>query len=182
MSDIRTSFAILEEAVSGSGVPLHQVTAGDSAAARNTIGALPCRDVSGNIQWIPLDASGNVKVAPQGTISYTNLQAAGTVTAASGYSTVATIALSTSQSYEQYCMNVTASRDCLFQLIWNNNGASNVLGQALVGAGCMAFAQAFLAGGFTSGTGTQQLLIQGKQLNTFSSFTDLHAVVTVKTP
>lgn len=181
MSDLGPSVWVLEEAASGTGVPLQKAVAGDLASARNQIGVLPAIDVSGALQYIPLDASGNVKVAPQGATTYSYLQNANDLAATSGMQTVATVTLATSTQYDSYDMDVASTRDCYFELCWNNNGSIVVLGKAITLAGAPTFGKKWEAG-FTSGSGTQALFIRGKQLNSFSALSDLHAVVTVRTP
>lgn len=206
MADERASFPTLEDA-SGIGEALRTVQEGQSVASKNGALAWAFKDSSGNAIAAPVrtigDAAAGLPVLPvaafrdsSGNLVFPQLNAAnqlpvtfaatgngkkarGEVLAGSAtLTTVATLTLATSKTYDNLNFVVSCFRDALFQVIWNDDGVETVLGDALCGPGQFTFHGALPDAEFTSGaSGTQQLLI--KALNTTGSLSALRAALSV---
>jgi hypothetical protein len=178
MSDVRTSFIILEDVSSQAGVPLHRANQGDPAAGKNAVPALTGKDAAGNLQYPLVNDLRQLVVSNQGA-DVAFLDANGKVSGSATYTTVATIPLATSMDYEDIAVIASCFRDADFKIVHNDNGTPTTLVQGIdVGAGAYSVSPNLKGIRFTSGsTGTQQLLLQALNLNALS---DLRGTIAVK--
>lgn len=174
MTDPRPSFATLEDA-SGVGQALAKVLEGDAAVGKNASPSLVAKDPSGNLIYLKAAADGSL-VFSQEVSAYLRQAASGA--GASGFSTVTTITLSASKAYRGLDLTVACARDAVFDVIWNDNGTEKIIDSIIVGSGQASHSYSKVHHSFTSGTGTQQLLVKAKNLTSILS--DFRAAAAVR--
>jgi len=178
MADLRTSFVTLEDYTTQAGLPLHKALEGDSITSKNAHGALVAKDASDNFKYLEVDAAGNLLVAA--ATNYAGLSDDGEDAAGSAtYVTIATITLTADKVYKDLEVLVSSFRDAVFQVIWNDDATPNTLVSGIrVGAGTFNEMASFQGLEITAGsTGTQTLIVQGKNLNALSA---MSATVSIK--
>jgi hypothetical protein len=178
MADVRTASIILEDVSTQAGVPLHRANQGDAAAGKNALPALVAKDASGNLQYPLVNSLRQLVVSMNGDdVAY--LDNNGKVSGSGSFVDVATITLDTAKDYEDMILIFGCTRDAEFIVIHNDDGTPTTLAQGpLTGSGNLSEAFPLTGIRFTSGaTGTQQLKVQGKNLNALS---DLRATIAVK--
>jgi len=179
MADPRTSFMVLEDAVTQAGLMLHKVLEGDALAAKNALAALVAKDGT-NLAYLKLNPTSKALYVDS-EVPGTKKRALGEL--AAGSSTIvlvtgANIVLTASKVYTAPQILVSCRRDALFQLIWNDNGAETIHAEVVVGSGQYTFSELFSGIEFTAGaTGTQELKIKAKN---FEALASLRAMLTVK--
>lgn len=175
MADLRTSFVTLEDASTQAGLPIHKALEGDAILNKNAHGALVAKDNSDNFKYLEVDPAGALKVsmgADYACLSDDGEDAAGSAT----YVTIASITLTVDKVYKDLEALVSSFRDSVFQVLWiDNEGdpgevSTTLVSGVRVGAGDYNEMVHFACMEFTAGsTGTQKLLIQGKNLNALSA-------------
>jgi len=172
MTDIRTSFAILEDSGTQAGAPLHRVFEGDAYASKNASPALVAKNGTDLVYLKTNSVTGALFVDTSG-ISVVCKSSAGEL--AAGSATLATvtgavITLVASKAYQGIGFVVSSRRDSLFQIIWNNNGVDTILAEIVVGSGAFTVSSELHCLSFTSGaTGTQELKVKAKNFEAQSS-------------
>ncbi len=209
MADVREVFTILEDnataagvklparaegaAVAGNHVPvaaakdgagnyqLVPIRAEGAAVAGNELPVLPAKDSGGNWAHIPLDASGRIPVSTFPSSAGTKISDSDTVVGVLNTATdivVLTLAVATAYEIPQFIGAATFST--LWEVIWNDDGTEEVLGQFLTGPGQFSFGDRLEDVVFTSGaTGTQELKLVATQLQ--GSATDMHGTLSIQT-
>jgi hypothetical protein len=171
MADVRASFCVLEDATSKAGMPLTKVAEGDAIASKNALAGLVAKDGSDELAYLKVDANGKLLVAFSEIAElYDSDTHAGDKDA---YQAVATVTLTVDKNYSNLHMWASCYRDAVFQLIHNNNGTPAILVDGVrVGSGQFSFAGIMKQLKFTAGsTGTQQLIIKGKNESVASTMT-----------
>lgn len=171
MSDLRTSFCILEDASSQVGMPLHKVLEGDTPAAKNALAALVAKDSDGKLVYMKTDANGVLLVNTEGE-DVAELFADGTHTGHKTiYQTLAEITLTTSKDYKNAHVWLSCFRDTIFQIIQTNGITETVLVSGLrVGAGMVSWAGIMKQLNFSTGaSGVQKLTVKGINLESVST-------------
>jgi len=179
MSDLRTSFMILEDSSTQAGVPLHKVAEGNAASGKNALAGLVAKDPDGNFVYLKTNAAGQLTVdqSAQSVCKKAKGElAAGSATIASV--TGATITLTADKSYENIGFIVSCRRDALFQIVQVDDATETILGEIVVGSGAYTVSSQLHCLSFTAGsTGTQELKIVAKNFEALSS---LRASITVE--
>ena len=182
MSDVRTSFIILEDASTQAGLPLHKALEGEAIAAKNAHGALVAKDSLANFKYLEVDDAGALKVslgADYAGLSDDVEDAAGSAT----YVDLATITLQNDYLYYDVEALVSSFRDSIFQIVQvddvSGTPVETILASGIrVGAGAYNEMARFESMEFTAGsTGDCVLKIQGKNLNALST---LNATLSIK--
>jgi hypothetical protein len=102
----------------------------------------------------------------------------GTIAGNAALTTVASLTLVNSKTYENLDFIVSCFRDTRFQVILSDNAVETVVADALTGPGAFSFHGQLSEGEIVTGaTGTQLLLIKGINLNALS---DMYAALSVK--
>jgi len=162
MAHERESFPTLADG-SGVGAVLAQRVEGDSSAAKNGAIGFAFKDSTGALILPQLNSLGQLPVTLDAA-SLDNLYAHGFHAGSASTQTIATIALTVDAKYTNIEMLCSSFQDSEFELIWNDNGVLTTLMQALVGSGQYTFKDK-MSIDFTAGsTGTQQLLLKGKNM------------------
>lgn len=174
MSDVRTSFVVLEDVSSQAGRPWHAGLQGDAASGKNAGPVLTVKDQDGNLQYIPM-INGAIPVTSEGVVA--GLNANGLVAGSGSFQDVASITLTPDAEYKKVGFVAGCTRDAVFQIVQVDDMTTTVLVQGiLVGAGSYSLADLLESIEFVAGSsGTQTLKIQGKCLNANS---DLRATIT----
>ena len=173
MADVRSHWVTLENPTTTAGVPLHHVTEGDAANARNAHAVLPVKDDSGNLQYIPM-VDGKVSVTFQGG-DISNLSDRGEHAGDnSTYQDIATIVLQNDTVYEKLGWVLSCFRDAHFEIVFiddvGGTPTETVLADILCGPGDYTDSNELIEVTFTSGsTGTQNLVVRGKNMNAAST-------------
>ena len=169
MSDLRPSYVVLEDPSTGAGVPLHYSQEGDTAASRNAAAMLVAKDAGGLLRYLKTDSSGVLQVST-GASSLAYLRSAATAGGSTSVVTVITQALTAAKVYRGIDLSVSCTRDTIYEVIWNDNGTEKILDVLAVGPGNMAETYSKVNHSFTAGSGTQQVLVKAKNLNSTSDF------------
>ncbi len=168
MTDLRTSVAILEDAVTGGGLPLHKALEGDVAAAKNAHGALVAVDPSLNFAYLRVNAQSELITSSEADFAQVN--AKGSASGSASFVDVATLTLSANKVYKNIGFVVGCYRDAEFKIILDDNGTpSDIALGLLMGSGSQA-AQLKGLKATAGATGTQQIKIQAKNQNVLSDF------------
>jgi hypothetical protein len=181
MADLRTCFVTLQDYTDQSGQPLTRALENDPIASRTAHGALVAKyNDSGTdkFRYLEVDSAGNLLVAA--ATNYAGLSDDGEDAAGSAtYVTIATITLTADKVYKDLEVLVSSFRDAVFQVIWNDDATPNTLVSGIrVGAGTFNEMASFQGLEITAGsTGTQTLIVQGKNLNALSA---MSATVSIK--
>lgn len=113
-----------------------------------------------------------------GTILADGKRARGTVAGNASLTTVATLTLAVSKTYENLDFIVSCFRDAIFQVILNDNGSETIIADALCSPGQPSFHGQLTEAEFVTGaSGTQSIIIKAQNLNATSDF---RAAVSVK--
>jgi hypothetical protein len=178
MADLRTSFVTLEDIATEAGVPLSKALEGDDIADHNAHGALVAKDGDDKFGYLNLDDAGNL-LATVAALTTSKKGDGETAAGSATYVTVATVALTASKVYKDLEVLVSSFRDAIFQVVQLNDAAEVVLVSGIrVGAGTFNQFAKLTGLEFTAGaTGTQSLLIKGKNLNALSA---MSATATIK--
>jgi len=169
MADTAPLFKILADGSDVAFAPKKMVEGDSPSAAPGLIG-FSFKDSSGNVVLPSLTAAGKimVDVAASGgsKLKARGENATGSLTTV----TIATITLTASKLITDFQANGSCLRECLFQIIWNDNASETILGEFVVGAGQFSFHWNSDNAEFTSGaTGTQQLLLKAKNIDKVST-------------
>ena len=177
MADVRSSVCVLEDVSTQAGLPWHKVAAGDAAASKNAGAVLGVKDESGNLQYIPL-IDGKIPVTFDAS-DIAHLYDQGNHAGSATYVTLATITLQNSKDYRQLEWVASSFRDSVFQVIWNDDTTPTTLLTIRVSShGEVTTDGEFEHLDFTSGaSGTQTLIIQGKNSNALS---DMDATIAIE--
>ncbi len=134
----------------------------DDVPTDDTLAAMPCKDSSGKIQYIPLNAQNKLPVSFDfGTEKNAHAKVLGVP---STQTEVCKITLTVDKVYEKVEALVSCTRDCLFELVQKDDAAEAVIADCLVGPGQYTFQIDMDALKFTAGsTGTQELILYGTQ-------------------
>lgn len=168
MADEAPLFKVLQNG-SGTAEAIDKVESGDAPGTKNGLLAFGFRDSSGNVVLPQLTAGGAVIVdsgASAGTMVHARGENAGSLTTV----TIATITLSVTEVYNKIESVGSCLRETLFQIIHNDDGAEEIMGEFLVGAGQFSFHWESQSMSVTAGaTGTQQLLLKAKNIDKVST-------------
>lgn len=162
-NNLRESFPILEDSVSGFGVAPTRVQFGDTPVGVNGMMVLAFQDVSGNLVLPQLNSSGELPVTSNAMVSDYSFAQGEIDGTTSGFTQIANtvMVLVAGKSYSDVAMQVQCSRSARAQLIFDDNGTQNVLGEILVGAGQYTYTMALPNFTFEANvTGPQQLYCQ----------------------
>lgn len=180
MAKVRVSFPVLEDFSSKAGMPLHKVFEGDAALNKNALAALTAKDDAGNLQYPRVNANRELVVSSETGLA-ADLSAAASSIAGStaAYQAVATITLQVDLVYQKLEYIAACFRDTEFRIVHNDDGTPAVIVEGIiVGSGCFTNMMSLIHKKFTAGsTGTQELILQGKNLDTVS---DLSGTLTVQ--
>lgn len=172
MSDLRTSFMILEDSSSQAGLPLHKVLAGDAAAAKNALAALICKDPSNNLQYLKQDSAGNLLVTADG--GGTPKKARGTVAGNTSITTVCEIALTAGAVYKGLSWVVSCFRDAIYEIVAIDDPTGTptevILADVLVGSGDVTDSGELRNVSFTAGATDPVLRVRAKNTQVASDF------------
>lgn len=144
-------------------------------APGDAVPVLGFRNSTGNLVAPQLNASGQLPVtfAAAGN----GKKARGTIAGNASLTTVASLTLAVSKTYDNLDFIVSCFRDSVFQVILSDNGVETIIADALCGPGAFSFHGALKEAEIVSGaTGTQLLLIKGQNLNALS---DMRAALSV---
>jgi len=180
MADVRTSFITLEDVASGAGVPLHRALEGDAAAGKNAHGALVAKDGGGLLQYLKVNANRELVISTE-SADLACLSDEGGVAGTTGFQDIATIPLANSAVYKKLSVLGSCFRDTIYEAVWVDDvgGADTetILATFRTGAGQYNHSDTYECAEFTSGgSGTQELRIRAKNLNTTS---DIDAAISV---
>lgn len=176
MSHLRESFPTLESQVDNSGVALAARTEGQTPTAMQGAIGFSFKDSAGNVVLPQLNSLGQLPVTSE--VNGNGKKARGTVNGNAAMTTVATLTLTASKRYENLDFLVSSFRDTHFQVVHNDNGTPTILADALTGPGSPSFHARLQELEFVAGaSGTQQLLIQGQNINALS---DMIAAFSIK--
>lgn len=164
MADLRTSFAVLEDIATAAGLPLHKALAGDTATARNAHAALIAVDSGNLLQYLKVNAQGELIVSSDADTA--QVSAKGQVTGSATFVDVATITLATSKVYRKIGWIVGCWRDAEFKIVQVNDMTTTDVALGLItGAGDYTDSDELTGLKITSGaSGTQTLKIMAKNL------------------
>lgn len=170
MADLRTSFTVLEDSTTQAGVPLHKVVETDLAAGKNAIPALVAKNAAGELKYIKVNAQGELVVSLESG-DYALLSDSGTHAGNAAYQDLVVIDLIASKTYRDLEVLVSCFRDAVFQVVHKDNATETVLVNGVrCGAGSLNEMAKFIALEFVAGaTGTQSLVVRGKNLNALST-------------
>ena len=173
MSDLRTSFMVLEDSGTQAGVPLHKVLEGDAVAAKNALPALVAKVSGTNLfAYLKTDATTGALLVDTGASTLCD-KANGELAAGSASLadvTGAVITLTPSAVYQSVAFVVASLRDSLFQIVWVDDVTETVLTEVIVGSGAYTIVSTLHCLSFTAGaTGTQELKIVAKNFTALSS-------------
>ena len=179
MSDLKESFATLEDSVTGAGEALASRIEGEAAAAQNGAIGFSFKDSSGNVILPALTAAGRIPVdttAVAGTVVRDhNIIDSGSV-AVGVNNDVVTLVLSVNEIYNCADYMSSCSRDCTWTLVHDDNGAETILESWYSGPGQYTFNEEPKNLTITAGaTGTQELILRGNPRKA----SDLHGRVSI---
>lgn len=170
--DPRQVFAVIDNQ-NGIGELLSRARVGDTPGTKNGIIGFSFRDSAGTLVLPMLTAEGKIMVTSD-DVAGLDKQARGSLDAGSltlATITGAIITLTANKKYSRISCVVSCRQDAYFQLQWNNNGATTVLADMVLGSGMYTFnLPDNILGQITAGaTGTQQLLLQGMNFETLAT-------------
>lgn len=175
------AFPILEDPSDNSGKPLSFKQEGDAAAGGNYAGMLTAKDGSGNLQFLNVNASGELIVNIEAD-DVSCLTATGKVTGGTSEQAICQITLQATTGYKGVGWTVSNFRQTEYRIIAVDDvGVTDVeteLATILVGPGDYTDSAELDCLSFTSGsTGTQELQLVGTNKDVAS---DLRGTLTVK--
>lgn len=177
MSDQRQSFPILEDSAASGGSAPTRTQIGDAMAAKVYVPVVAFQDTNGNAAVVQLTADNKVPVSTEPIGTRLRNRGIATSAATGSMTTVATIALTATKNYLDHRFLVACRRDCLAQLVFNNNGVKTILDEVILGPGQYSFEMDGDGEQFTaSGSVSQSLDLQAQTLQVPS---DVHATVWV---
>lgn len=179
MADVRTNFPVLEDSSTQAGLPLHKVLEGDASTGKNALAALVAADAAGNLQYMRVNQNNELVVSMESSISIALLTDNGSNAGSISYVDLITIPLQAGYTYRELEILVSCFRDAVFQVIHIDDVTENILVPGIrAGAGDYNGPMSFKTLEFMTGaTGTQSLVIRGKNLNALST---IDAVVAIK--
>lgn len=172
MSDIRASFPVLEDAVSGAGVALTKSQQGDAGASKVGATAFAFRDSAGNLILPQLTSEGKLPVDLAGAgVPFSNAAQA-PVAGSLTYSVVAELDLTASKTYGRISYRGSCRRAAEFVLVQIDDTTETVLDSMVLDAGQYNDNVNLGETEFTTGaTGTQKLELRAKNFaNPLSDF------------
>jgi hypothetical protein len=171
-NDLRELFPVLEN-TDGSGAGITKVIEGQAVSSvSGGIPALVAKDSSGNLKFLTLDIQGRLPVTSNSAITPKRARGQldnGNATSGVLLVTGAQIILTSGKIYTGDSMVVSCMRECLAQLIWNNNGVDNILEDILLGPGQYTVQVNLPGDSFTAGTGTQTLDLRARNTDRASA-------------
>ncbi len=177
MADVREVFTTLQDYTDGSGQPLHRALEGDDITSRNAHGALVAKNSADEFQYLLVNDLNELVVSLESG-AYALLSNTDTHAGDITYQTVASITLQNDLVYKEVEIIASCYRDAKFQLILSDDAVETVLIEGMrVGAGSFNFSEQLKSLEFTTGlTGTQLLLLKGKNQNVISDMDGFLAV------
>jgi hypothetical protein len=179
MADVRTNFPVLEDPSTQAGLPLHKVLEGDSSTGKNALASMVAADAAGNLKYMRVNQNNELVVSTESSISYALLSDSGSNAGSATYVDLVTIALQNDLVYRELEAIVSCFRDAVFQVVFIDDATETLLVPGIrAGAGDYNGPLSFKTLEFVAGaTGTQQLVIRGKNINATST---LDAALTIK--
>lgn len=172
MTDLRTSFPILEDSSTQAGLPLHKVLEGDAAAAKNALAGLVAKDAAGNLRYLNLDDAGNLAITLDGVGIPKKARSAANGSASNV--TIADISLTPNAVHRGLSWVVSCFRDAIFEIVLINDPAGtpteSILADILVGTGDTTDSGALKEISFTAGATAPVLRVRAKNANALSDF------------
>lgn len=150
---------------------------GEAISGVAALAGLIAKGPTGNFAYLQVNASGQVLASTDS--AGTNLKARNTNAGNASLTAITTLTLVASKIYEGIDVVASCFRDTYFKLSWNDNGTDNILAEGRVGSGTYNWSQTFDRIGFTSGTGTQQLIVYGQNQNSTSQMSAAIAVTQI---
>lgn len=183
MADPRPSFAVLEDSATTAGLPLHKILQGDTIVAKNALAAAAFKSDTNTFRYPLVDDNDILLVKLAGgyvaNLSEKGETAAGSLTLVDV--TGASLTLQNSKVINNVSLLVSARRDSLFQVVWDNDGVETVLAEVVLGAGQYSLAELIPSLEFTTGaTGDQFLKLVAKNFETLSSLRGTISAVEVQ--
>jgi len=175
--DKRPCLPVMEESPSDkSGVPIHKGLEGETTASKNATPALTLKDPSGNFIYGKTNADGEQIVSLEGG-DYAGLYDYGEDEDgdAASYVDLATITGQIAYEYREISAVVSCFRDSMFRIVYIDDAdgtpVETILSEFFVGNGnpSLAFQLDNFVKDTTGGTGTQEFVLRGKNLNATSS-------------
>lgn len=171
MADLRESFPVLEDAITGAGSAPHKSQNGDASAGKVGLTTWVFKDASGNLVHPQLNSAGQIAVTSDASGTFLKAKgelAAGSATVADV--TGASLSLTADASYVKIGAVVSCLRQALFQIVQIDDATTSILAEIVIGPGQYTFQWSqpefeILAGS----TGTQTLKIQAKNFEKLSS-------------
>lgn len=172
MADIRASVAVLEDSATQAGLPLHKALAGETSVAKNAHGAFVATDAADAFRYMKVNANRELVVSTESAdlanLSETAAAVAGSTAA---FVDVVTIPLVNSAVYRNFSALLHNTRDFVGRITLDDDGTPTVIANGLDSVNGNGFASALEKLEVTAGaTGAQNLILQGKNLNTVSDF------------
>lgn len=173
MADLRTSFPMLEDAVTAAGLALHKVLEGDAAAAKNALAGLIARNGAA-LAYLKVDpTTGALIVTSEGSKICRTKR--GTATGSTAFVDVAVYTLANSKSYEDLNWVVSCFRDAVYEIVYVEDVGGTpiemILADILVGSGDFTDSGALKCATFTTpGAGVNELRIRAKNQSSLSDF------------
>lgn len=182
MADIRASVAVLEDSATQAGLPLHKALAGEASASKNAHGAFTLTDAAGNFQYGKVNANREQIVTLESAdLANLNDTAAAVAGSTAAFQSVVTIPLVPGAVYRNFSVVLGCTRDSLGRIILNDDGTPVDVANGLDIVNGKTFSENLEKLEITAGaTGTQSLILQGKNLNTVSDFRGTLAVEEVQ--
>jgi hypothetical protein len=176
MSDKRPVFPGLEDQTTKGGLPWHGAQEGDSENDRQSAPILTVKKSDGTLQYIPMDAAGNIPVTLDGAGACKSASTDATPVAGSNSKTqVCEISLTVAKIYRQLEWSVCNFRDTIYdiEVIDDPAGAATVVAAhtVLVGNGDLTDSGVLKCFEFdTTGLTSPVLRLSGTNLNAESDF------------
>lgn len=173
MTDLRTSFAVLEDSGTQGGLPLHKVLEGDAYAGKNAAPVLTAKSGS-NLVYLKVNpTTGALLTDSAGAIVAKMSSPAGELAAGAAAFTAVTnaeIVLTVDTVYRDLSIICSCQRDAIFQLIQQDDTTDTVIAEFIVGSGEYTQVAVIPEGEITAGsTGVQKLKVKAKNFNAQSS-------------
>jgi len=178
MADSRPNFAVLQDYVSGAGLPLHKVLENDASANKNALAALVGIDPLGNLRYLKTNSTGELIISLESE-EFALLSDSGTHAGSASPVDIVTIPLQNSMTYKSLEVVCSCFRDAVFSVVLVDDQAETDLIPGIrSGAGEYQDPVSLQTLMFTTGaTGTQELIVRGFNLNVTST---MDAVISVK--
>jgi hypothetical protein len=173
MTDLRTSFPILEDSGTQAGLPLHKVLEADALTAKNAHAAFVAkRQSDGSARYLNMDSAGNLLVTMDG--GGTPKKARGSVVGSTSITTVCDIALSVGAVYKGLSWVVSCFRDAIYEIVAIDDPSGTptevILADVLVGSGDITDSGELRNVTFTAGATAPILRVRAKNTSVASDF------------